>query len=196
MKKTAIRLLVLAILIALAAIGYANYPKEAPVSTLETTGSAEAILSGVVPAEVLPTTGSISVEFEAQPTKLAGNYTDNGTILRAWAEKNKAKLLVPAEAKNIRIGFVFAKTPKNDKIPGNLQLSLNGKNFCNGRLTNESAQIDLDTDTYWYSFNNVSTQDKPKGVDLTPAIGKELGIKVWIGENKNYVESVVLLYDL
>lgn len=52
MKKTAIRLVILAILVALAAIGYANYPKEEPV--LIDTGSAEAIITEVVP--VLPTT--------------------------------------------------------------------------------------------------------------------------------------------
>lgn len=127
---------------------------------------------------------------------MAGNYTDNGTMLRAWAEKNKKTIDVPANAKNIMIGFVFAKTPKNEKIPGNLQLSLDGKNFCNGRLTNEFAQIDLDTDTYWYSFTAISTQDKPQGVDLTSTIGKTLGIKVWIGESRNYITKITLSYDL
>jgi hypothetical protein len=89
-------------------------------------------------------------------------------MLRAWAEKNKKTIDVPAEAKNIRIAFTFAKAPKNDKIPGNLQLSLDGKNFCNGRLTNEGAIID--GNTYRYQFDQVTVQDKPKGVDLSPVI--------------------------
>lgn len=145
---------------------------------------------------LLPTTGEISAELKPQPTELAGNYTDNGIMLRAWAEKNQQFFQVPAEAKNVKIGFVFANNPKYDAIPGNLQLSINWENLCNGRLTNKSATIDFDTNTYWYSFDNVSTQDKPNGVDLTSAIGKTLGIKVWIGESRNYVTKVILSYDL
>ena len=78
-----------------------------------------------------PTTGSITVEFSAQPTKLAGNYSDNGVILRAWAAKNIKTLNIPAEAKNAKIGFKFTKLSKNENIPGNIQAWVAGKKLCN-----------------------------------------------------------------
>lgn len=143
-----------------------------------------------------PTTGSVSVTFEAQPEKLPGNYQDNGTFLRAWAEKNKTGLLVPAEAKNIKIGFVFAKVSTYRAIPGNLQLSVDGKNLCNGRLIQDGVKIFGDEKTIRYNFTNIPTQDKPKGVDLSSAVWKVLGIKARIGEHGNFLKSVTLTYDL
>ena len=145
---------------------------------------------------VSPTTGSVFVTFEAQPTQLPWNYQDNGTFLRARAEKNIKTLAIPAGIKDVKIGFVFARTPQYEKIPGNLQLSLNGKNFCNGRLVSKWATILGDENILRYNFNDIHTQDKPNGVDLTSTIGKELGIKVWIGESRNYLKSIVVNYSL
>jgi len=73
------------------------------------TGSAEYLFSGYVNTgtvvtsgetymeeEVLITTGQVSVNFPAQPTNLPGNHQENGTYLRAWAEKNIKTLDIPA----------------------------------------------------------------------------------------------------
>lgn len=179
-KSTKIWLSLIAIVVVgLAIIGYVSSKTETVTPVIPVLTAAVAELP-VEPTVIIPTTGSVTVEFASQPTALAGNYTDNGTMLRAWAEKNKQSIIVPLGAKDIRIGFTFPKVSKYDAIPGNLQLSVDGKNLCNGRLTKDAAIVDLDTDTYRYSFNNVSTQDKPKGVDLSSAVGKTLGIKVWI----------------
>jgi len=62
---------------------------------------------------------------------LAGNYSDNGAILRAWAAENIKTLDIPAEAKNVKIGFKFTKLSKNKNIPGNIQAWVAGKKLCN-----------------------------------------------------------------
>lgn len=161
------------------------------------TGSAEYLLSGYITTwgvedrvSALSTTGSETVTFKKQPTKLAWNYSGNWAILRAWAENNQKSITIPAEAKDVTITFKFTKNSKYPNIPGNLQLSVGGKLFTNGRLNTEVATIDWTS--YTYQLNYISTQDKPRWADLSSAIGNTLNIKVWIGENKNQIESITI----
>lgn len=157
------------------------------------TGTDTSTVDDNVPV-VLPTTWSITVTFDVQPTKLAGNYSGNGAILRAWANDNIKTISVPAMATNIKIGFTFTKVSRYNKIPGNFQLGLDWKNFCNGRL--DTTNVEVKGNTYRYSFGNVITQDKPNGVDLTPAVGHDLTIKARVGESNNRLESVTVTYDI
>ena len=148
-----------------------------------------------------PTTGSITVKFSAQPTKLAGNYSDNGAILRAWAAKNIKTLNIPAEAKNAKIGFKFTKLSKNKNIPGNIQAWVAGKKLCNWRLSTVGAIIDNDTNIYWYNLDKITIQNSYNWytIDVTDrsiAIGKTLTIQARVGENRNRIEFIIVDYDL
>jgi hypothetical protein len=166
-----------------------------PQLTGEVMTGIDVELSGTVDTwEVVPeiVTGSTSVIFDPQPTELPGNYQENGDMLRAWAENNTKVLYIPIEAKNVRIWFVFTKISHYDNIPWNLQLSVGRIHLCNGRLSNKTATIDLDTNTYRYDLNNISTQDKPEWVDASLAIGKTLTVKAWVWENGNRIESIIV----
>jgi hypothetical protein len=148
--------------------------------------------------EITPTlTGEVSMSFAKQPTALAWNYTDNGTMLRAWAEKNKVKIAIPAGAKNASITIVLAKAAKYEKLPGNVQFSVDGKTLTNGRLDlAKSVDWMLNGPIYTYALDAMFTQDKPKWVDLSVAIWKELWVKAWIWESKNQIESITINYSL
>jgi len=137
------------------------------------------------------------VDFPSQPTQLPWNYTDNWIVLRAWAEENKQSVEIPERAKDVKISFAFAKEPSYKMVPGNIQLSVDWKNYTNWRLAIEHAFKEEDsyhlyTNCYTYSLDNIITQDKPNGADLTDAIGKTLTIKAWIGENKNQITSIAV----
>jgi len=192
MKKLLFLLPILAITILLAGCGTKTVVVEEPTLTAEELFSQVTwvVDTWVVVPEVRNFLSQ--VEFEAQPTKLAGNYSGNGAILRAWANNNVKTIDIPADLIDGKIIFEFAKISKYDNIPGNLQLSIDGKNLCNGRLSNKSASMDLDNNTYIYNLSDVSTQDKPDWVDLTKALWKTLSIKAWVGENWNRLVSVTI----
>jgi hypothetical protein len=136
-KKYKIAIAILSLLVLFGIIGavVAFTHKTTPVVVPVDTGSVEYLFSGYVTETtgnvILPTTGSVTVTFEAQPTTLPGNYQDNGTFLRAWAEKNTQSLDIPAEAKDVTITFKLAKLSKYAQVPGNIQLSVDGNNLCN-----------------------------------------------------------------
>ena len=143
----------------------------------------------------VPTTGSVSVNFPAQPTALPWNYSGNWAMLRVWAEKNKQTLSIPEWASNVTLTFVLSKDSKYDQLPWNIQLSVDGKNLCNGRL-NLKSSIDGLTNAPIYTFYlaSIFTQDKPKWFDLSSAIGKDLVIKNRVGQSQTSLVSVTANY--
>lgn len=193
------KLLIVSILFGLSIALYGCWTKEnvenetyftpAPiVETLEVEKAVEPVIEK-------PKTGSFYVELETQPKKLPWNYEDNGTFLRAWADKNIQTISIPEDAKNVKIIFELAKISQYDFIPGNVIASVDWKHLCNGRLSNEKATVNYEENKYIYSLNAVSTQDKPNW-DWSSAIGKDLVLRVWIGEHNNYVKSIKLTRDL
>lgn len=195
MKKTLLLTLAVIAGLVLAGCGKETVVVEEPISTAEQLFSQ---VTWVVDTGIVDT-GYVEpvkeyfnqiVYFEEQPTKLPGNYQDNGKVLRDWASKNIQKILLPETLENGKIAFTFKKISKYDNIPGNFQLSIDWKNLCNGRLSSDAATIDYETNEYIYDITYVSTQDKPLGIDLSKYFGKELSIKAWVGENWNRLESV------
>ena len=140
-------------------------------------------------------TKEIVVEYEAQPTKLAWDYSGNGAMLRKWANDNVKTFNIPEGATGVEISFTLANPSKYDQLPGNIQISVDGKSLCNGRL-NLSKSIDglINAPIYWYEITNITTQDKPKGFDASVAIGKTMTIKQWVGLSNNYMKSIKVTY--
>ena len=143
---------------------------------------------------VVPTTGSVTATFEQQPQNLPGNYQDNGTFLRAWALKNTQTLNIPDAVKDATITFELAKASRYTEIPGNIQLSVDGKTLCNGRLSLVGAIGSGNILTY--NLNFITTQDHPKGFDASIAIGRTLSVMAWIWEAWNYLKSVTVNFNL
>ena len=226
MKKLAIYLIILVILIILAVIGYKSYSKEAPVeprNLCETTWWALTDCTNtwaivyanctveswciqveapvVEPTIATPTVWTLKVIQVAQPTKLAGNYSGNGAILRVWAKENPMTFDIPTWAKDVIITFKLAKTSIYNKVPGNIQAWADGKKLCNGRLMDAGVLDNSDNSTYVYKLTNVTTEDRFSkvsgfGTDRSYAIGKTLTIQAWIGENGNRIEYVFLDWNL
>lgn len=142
-------------------------------------------------------TWSVSVEFEAQPTQLAWDYSGNWAILRAWAAKNVKTLAVPAWVKNVTITFKMAKASKYINIPGNIDADIDGKHLANWRLSAIWAFEEWPARwEYKYTIDCVTTQDKPNCANRSAVIGHTLTIKARAGENGNRFESITINYDL
>jgi len=147
----------------------------------------------VVPVIVEPTTWSVSIQFEPQPTKLAGNYQDNGVMLRTWSEDNIKTIDIPAEAKDVVISFKLAKPSEYGSLPWNIQASVGDKKLCNGRLLlDEAIDNTMNAPIYSFDITSIFTQDHPKWEDWSSAIGNTLTIKARVGEAGNRIEEITV----
>jgi len=183
-----------------------NIIPKAPIATPVDTGSVEYILSGYIDTGATLVTGTetymeeenlrweVTVAYDPQPQALPGNYQDNGSMLRAWAQNNVKTLDIPAWAKDVTIAFKLAKQSKYGQIPGNIQASVGTTKLCNGRLVDMNTYTEdfVGNGVYQYKLDNVTTQDHPNGADWSYAIGKTLVIKAWIGESNNYLENITV----
>lgn len=165
----------------------------------EWTTSGNMVYASGIWVERAPTTGGISMEFPRQPTKFPEphTYSSNTQYLINRELKNSVSLDIPSDAKDVTITFKLAKAAKADNVPGNIRLSVDNKIFANGRLdVDKSSYGNSYAPEYQYDLNHITTQDHPKGIDLSSAIGNILKIQGFIGESNNFIEKISLEWKL